>query len=705
MPPQSLRITRRMVMHWHNPVHREPVSVTEFEMGDAPPDPDRLIALATAFNAVFAPDQPVAGNAGFTPLVTGIASAIQARYDLAPPVVGAGHASDSWRPLIYVAWRDQHFAPMPGEAALTLVARALGPDGADPARLTRQIERLVRTLGRHALNQLPRAMAAEAEARGMPWRRLLASGQHVAIGFGRHRRIMRNSMGEQQPAVGTELARDKAAHLALLELAGMPVGAARGASSVDEALAAGEAIGYPVALKPVAGSFGRGVFARIEGAEAMRAAATELFASSNAAIVQRFFAGSDHRLLVIDGQLVAAASRLPPTITGDGHATVAALIDRLNADPRRGRPNQDLLDTVAVDEATHEMLARQGLGLSDVPAEGQVVRLKQTANIHTGGVAEDVLDRVHPDNAALAARAARLMALRIAGVDLITEDIGRSWREVPAGICEVNGTPGLRPHWIAAEGNPEAPSVGGLLLEAAMEGTGDGTGDGTGEARIPAAMVAGAAAEPVMRAAGALLAAAGRAPGVAGAEGVWIDGVLADPRPAAGPEEAWRVLGDPGVGVALLGVVPERAVAAGLALPSWQVAALVGAQALPEALAKRLADGADQAVVLDPAIPGALALAEAVLASGGPRLILAVTAGAGGTGDAAAPLAKRVLAAGGAVVEPGAGPGALCLRRGGEAIPLAGPADPIMAAAVAIAVGFGLAPAEIIAALPDPLDG
>lgn len=686
MPPPPIKVILRRLLYWHNPIHREPLALSEFEAAEIGLSAERQAVLIAAMREVFPEAADIATEAKIGTLVVWIARCIQQRYDLAPPVAGIGRWRRGGPQFLYTAWRDADFAHVPADGAFGLIGRVVTDDGNDPETMLRHVTKLNRECARRALNQQPRALAAAAQARGLAWKRLLQSGMHIAVGLGAKRRIIRNSMGQQQPAIGTELARDKASHLHLLEEAGIPSGSARLVNTPNEALQAAAKLGYPVALKPVASSFGKGVIPHIDTPEAMKAAAAELFQDRDAAVVQRFFAGADHRLLVIGDKLVAAARRLPPVVTGDGKATITELIARLNSDPRRGRPTQAVMDKVQIDSATEEMLTRQGLTLDSVPEEGKSVRLKQTANIHTGGIAEDVTDSVHPDTVALAVRATRLLALEVAGVDIITEDITRSWREVPIGVCEVNGTPGMRPHWIAEDNT----RVENLLLDAALADAGDG--------RVPVAILAaGEDTADACDIVGDMLTTAGIMPGMATAAGIRIGSERVAEDPSPGILGARKVLADPGTETALLETRGAEVRSSGFVLETWDVGVVAD---LPEAAATGAPEmltlkRATKALVVGLDHPLLRAAVEAELASANPRWIVALT----NAGAEADPQAAGLLATGGALVGLVEGVGITVSTKAGSQqvpVPAANRAD---ALATAIALALELDPAAIMKGL------
>lgn len=162
--------------------------------------------------------------------------------------------------------------------------------------------------------------------------------------------------------------------------------------------------------------------------------------------------GSDHRILVIGGRMVAAARRVPAHVVGDGRSTVAQLVEEVNRDPRRGDGHENVLTKIKLDAAAERLLSSRGMTAESVPSGGEAVCLQETANLSTGGTAIDVTDQVHPDNRDLFERAAQVIGLDVAGLDVVTPDIARPLRDAGGGIIEVNAGPGFRMHLEPTEG-------------------------------------------------------------------------------------------------------------------------------------------------------------------------------------------------------------------------------------------------------------
>jgi len=221
-------------------------------------------------------------------------------------------------------------------------------------------------------------------------------------------------------------------------------------------------IGFPVVVKPLNGQEGLGVSANLKDAAAVQKAVASVANIEDALVVESHVPGDDHRLLVVDGKLIAAAKRIPGHVVGDGTSSISELVAQVNLDPRRGVGFEKLLVRLELDAQAKRTLTMQGLDAAGVPAAGQVAYLRTTANISTGGTAVDVTDTIHPDNANAAVRAAATLGLAVAGVDMQSLDIRQSYRDNGAVILEVNSSPALRPHWLSNESR----DVIGPILDA-----------------------------------------------------------------------------------------------------------------------------------------------------------------------------------------------------------------------------------------------
>lgn len=274
--------------------------------------------------------------------------------------------------------------------------------------------------------------------------------QVLHIGWGEARKTLDSSFTGQTSQLAARIARDKHLTSRLLQQAGLPVPPSVRVRDWERGRKIAHKLGWPVVVKPANLDQGVGVVPGIRDDATLRKAFEQaLKYSPVGVIVEKHIVGDDHRLLVVNGSLLMATRRNPGGVIGDGLHTVTQLVEQLNTDPRRGTGKRSLMLRLSLDNEALDLLREQDLSEQSIPPARQFVRLRRTANISTGGTAEDVSSLIHPDNRLLAERAARILGLDIAGVDFLCPDISQSWREGGGGICEVNAQPGFRPHWLS----------------------------------------------------------------------------------------------------------------------------------------------------------------------------------------------------------------------------------------------------------------
>ncbi|WP_430780174.1 cyanophycin synthetase [Actinoplanes sp. G11-F43] len=437
-------------------------------------------------------------------------------------------------------------SPVPGElltAAIDLVRQVHAGAGPAAGQLAARLAGLAALAEREATGPSTRSIIAAARRRGIPVERF-DDLSLVRLGWGHRRRMAWAAMTDRTSAVGVDIAGDKHVTRRLLDEAGIPVAPGGAAGTEAEAIRLLGELGGPVVVKPRNGRHGRGVTLHLTTPEAV---ARAFAAIGGEAVVERQLDGRDYRVLVVAGEVVAVAERVAAHVTGDGRSTITALIEAVNADPRRGTGHSRVLTRITVDETVRGVLARDGRTPESVPADGEVVRLRDTANLSTGGTSRDVTDQVHPDVTRICRRVAALLGLDIAGIDLRLPDAGAP---VPpgggvttAGVIEVNAVPGLRMHLAPVEGR--ARDVGDAIVRAMFPGGSDG--------RVPAVAITGTNGKTtVTRLTAHLLSGAGTRVGTATTDGVTIDGRVIQVADATGPRSAQMVLGDPQVEVAVL---------------------------------------------------------------------------------------------------------------------------------------------------------
>jgi cyanophycin synthetase len=386
------------------------------------------------------------------------------------------------------------------------------------------------------------ALAGAARQRGIPVRRLTDEGL-LQFGHGANRRLLWGSTTEQTSATGVDIACDKAITKQLLSAAGIPAPDGMVVRDAAEAVAAFDRFGGRVVVKPVSGNHGRDVFI-VETAEEASSAFAVAGGEGGAALVEEYVPGTDYRALVV-GDRVVVAELSAAQVTGDGALDIAALVERVNADPKRGVGHDRPLTRIALDEVALGHLNRQGLTPASVPKAGQVIKLRHNANLSTGGTSKDVTDGVHPAVVRMCIRAAATVGLDICGVDLRLRDITQSPGTLSetGGIIEINASPGLRMHLQPNEGRPRdvADHIVDKLYPPGAP------------SRVPIVSVTGTNGKTsTVRLIAHLLRHSGLLVGMTSTEGVCIGNDLVHDSDAAGPRSADIVLGDPAVQAAVL---------------------------------------------------------------------------------------------------------------------------------------------------------
>jgi cyanophycin synthetase len=401
-----------------------------------------------------------------------------------------------------------------------------------------------------------RKLKEEAESRDIPVEYLDENRKYPRSGSGSRRRLSLLQLGQGKfqkriwaPYVSTdsfiaaEVASNKELTSTLLRKAGLPVPRSISVADEESAARAASEIGYPVVVKPLDGSQGRGVGVYLEDEAAVRAhyplALRET--QSGMVLVEKFVVGRHFRILVVGGRFVAAAERLPGHVVGDGSHTLRELVELSNADPTRALKHKA---RIAFDDRTIALAQKQGYDPEDILPRGVRVPLVLTCNISTGGTSIDCTDDIHPDNLAICEQAAKIIGLDVAGIDLIALDIAQSVQETDGAICEVNGGPGLFVvHSQPFEGKPRdviRPVIDHLFPPGSPS-------------RVSVIAVTGAAGtKTTSRIIAHILKVVGHQVGLATTDGISIDGVRTVRGDMSGPDAARMVLHNPMIDVAVL---------------------------------------------------------------------------------------------------------------------------------------------------------
>lgn len=401
---------------------------------------------------------------------------------------------------------------------------------------------LARVVARRSWGPSTQSLVDEARRRGIAVERLDRYSL-IRLGQGRRQKLLRAGITGDTSHLAVEIAGSKQLTKDLLSAAGAPVPEGHLVQNANEAVAAAARIEGRVVTKPLNGNHGRGVSVDLVDDDGVRRGFDLAAVHSRQVIVEQQFTGRDYRVLVVGGAVVAVAERIPAHVIGDGVSSVAGLIETLNADPRRGRGHEKALTQVTIDDQVVELVAKQGLALDGVPPEDSIVILRDTANLSTGGEAIDRTSDIHPDNKAIAERAARIVGLDVAGLDILTPDIAQPISDQGGGIIEVNASPGFRMHLHPSSG--EARNVAAAVIDMLYpRGS---------RSRIPITAVTGTNGKTtVVLMISHILAHSGLTVGTTTTSGIYVDGHLIKAADASGPKSARMVLSDPSVDAAVL---------------------------------------------------------------------------------------------------------------------------------------------------------
>lgn len=398
------------------------------------------------------------------------------------------------------------------------------------------------------------AIVQEAENRDIPHIRLNTQSL-VQLGYGVNQQRIQATVTGRTNMIAVDLASDKDATKNLLGSMGVPVPRGYKIVDEDEIEKTVERLGFPVAVKPLDANHGKGITVGLGTLEEVRAAFPLAKKYSRRVIIEQSLTGQDFRALVINNRLVAVAERIPAHVVGDGEHTVRELIEITNRDPRRGYGHENVLTLIDLDAQTESLLAARGLTPDTIPATGDVLHLKTTANISTGGTAIDRTDDVHPFNVSLFERIARIIGLDVAGIDVVAPDITTPLTENGGGIIEVNAAPGFRMHLAPSDG------IGRNVAEHVIDmlfppGT---------PSRIPVIAVTGTNGKTTTtRLIAHVVKNSGLNVGFTTTEGIYIGNSLVQPGDNTGPVSAQLVLKDPTVEIAVLETARGGIIRAGL---------------------------------------------------------------------------------------------------------------------------------------------
>ncbi len=460
-----------------------------------------------------------------------------------------------------------------GDLALQLVRSLLPPElpsalsGTARAEFDfpRERDALIARAQDMVLGPTTASLVAEAKKRDIPAIRL---DEHslVQLGYGKYQQRIRASVTSKTSNIAVETASDKELTIKLLRDVGIPTPRHVLVQSVEEAAAAARKLGFPLVTKPLDVSHGRGISLNLRSVEEVCQGFEIASEFSRSVLVETFLSGKDYRVLVINNEVVAVAERVPAHVVGDGEHSIAQLVELVNSDPRRGFGHEKVLTKIKITHQSELLLRRAGYTLDTVLAPGEIFYLASTANLSTGGTAIDRTTEIHYDTRELARRAAMVIGLDVAGIDIITPDISQPLRETGGGIVEVNAGPGFRMHIQPSLGQPRnvARNVIDMLFP---KGT---------PARIPIVSITGTNGKTtVTRMVAHILKMNGERVGMTTTDGIYIDGQLYMRGDMTGPWSARMVLKDPTVDAAVLETARGGIIREGLGFDRCDVGAVL----------------------------------------------------------------------------------------------------------------------------------
>lgn len=427
------------------------------------------------------------------------------------------------------------------------------------------IDKLKRLREQERLGPSTRSIVEEAERRGIPSQRL-NTGSFVQLGYGAKQRRIQATMTDRTSAIGVEIADEKFRTKEVLSRAGIPVPKGALAQTLEEAIAVAQDLGYPVAVKPEVGHHGNGITANVGNVTDLEAAFTSALELCDSVIVEKSLSGFDFRVLVINGTMAAAAQREPAHVVGDGINSIRQLVDTANRDPRRGVGHENVLTAITVNDMTERLLSFCGYQIGDVPAAGEKLYLKSTANLSTGGTAWDVTDEVHHEVRLMCERIARIVDMDCVGIDIVAPGLDHPLHADLAGIVEVNAAPGFRMHLDPTIGTPR--NVAKPFVEMLFPPDVD--------FHVPIVAVTGTNGKTTTaKLIAHTLKYSGKIVGFAGTTGVEIDGIPIVSGDYSGPEGSSIVLREPTIDHAVLEVARGGIIRRGLGFDSCTVGVLL----------------------------------------------------------------------------------------------------------------------------------
>ena len=426
------------------------------------------------------------------------------------------------------------------------------------------IQKLKEIRERERLGPSTGSIVEEAVARNIPWIRL-GRNSLVQLGYGVNQTRFQATITGNTSSIAVDIACNKELTKKMLNDAAIPVPTGDLVFDEEGLERVVQKIGYPLVLKPLDGNHGKGSSINVNDFETAKIGLAHAQNYSQKVIVERYITGYDFRILVINHKMIAAARRVPAHIVGDSKLNIQELIDKENLDPRRGYGHENVLTEILVDKDTNELLEKLNYTLESVPKNGEIVYLKSTANLSTGGTSIDVTDMVHPENIVMAERVSRIIGLDVAGIDIMAENLTQPLRESGGAILEVNAAPGFRMHLAPSEGLPRnvaAPVVDMLYPQGKP-------------VRIPIIAVTGTNGKTTTtRLISHIVKNNGFRVGFTTSDGIYIQNTMLTKGDTTGPLSAEYILKDPTVEFAVLETARGGILRSGLGFSTCDIGVL-----------------------------------------------------------------------------------------------------------------------------------
>lgn len=420
--------------------------------------------------------------------------------------------------------------------------------------LQADIQRMREIRERVRLGPSTGSIVEEAIARDIPWIRL-GTNSLVQLGYGVNQVRFQATITANTSHIAVDIAGNKEQTKRMLSAASIPVAKGSICATEEGLKEIINEIGFPIVIKPLDGNHGKGASINVKTYEDAVAGLEHAKKYSHRVIVERFVTGYDFRVLVINNKVVAAAKREPAHVKGNGVDTIQQLILAENEDPRRGYGHENVLTEITVDRDTEDLLAKKGYSLDTVPADGEIIYLKSTANLSTGGTSIDVTDKMHPENIFICERIARVIGLDICGIDIMAENLRQPLNENGGVVLEVNAAPGFRMHLAPAVGLPRnvASPVLDMLYPPGKP------------SRIPIIAVTGTNGKTTTtRLLAHIVKNNGYRVGFTTSDGIYVQNHMLDKGDTTGPASAEYILKDPTVEFAVLETARGGILRAGL---------------------------------------------------------------------------------------------------------------------------------------------